>query len=539
MRRFTAFMVLVASLLAAPAARAADTVELIVRRDAGLTAGERADVRADAGVTYEHSIGLPDTEVVSVPTGEAAAALRELRADPDVRDVARNGAASPLAVTGADPEWDNLWGLANTGQDLWNLYRTGYYFGGRDDADMDVPEAWALAPTAGAGVTVAVVDSGANPNHPDLAGQLTADGWDYVHNDATTFDNHGHGTHVTGTIVALNGNGIGISGVAPGAKATELQVFADDDGDGTTNGTGLWTWVLDAFDRAGASGARVVNASLGGYDTSGTDDLANLFAATVSQYPNTLYVVAAGNDNRDLEPTATRFLPCETPAPNVVCVGASTVWDARASFSNYGATAVDVFAPGDDIESTTFDGLYGYMSGTSMATPNTVGVAALLFAEHPDMTGAQVRQRLIDSVDPLPGLPSVAGGRVNAQEALAMGDAVVPTPPPAPAPPTTPPPSTDTTATTPPAPVAARVTAIKTAVRSRTVMIQVVASQSVRVRLSAQRKVCRHGKCAWKTARSVSSLSGTIRLRLAPGRYRLRATAGTGPARYRQIVVHR
>jgi subtilisin family serine protease len=541
MRRYVFLTVLGLSLLATPVAQAADSVELIVRRDAGLTAAERADVRADAGVSYERSVRLPNTEVVSVSASDAAAALRELRADPDVRAVAPNGEASPLAVTGGDPEWANLWGLDNTGQYLWTVDRNGYYLGGAADADTDIPEAWALAPGAGAGITVAVVDSGADANHADLAGQLTANGWDYVHNDATTDDNVGHGTHVTGTIVALNGNGIGISGVAPSAKAEELQVFADDDGDGTTNGTGDWDWVIDAFDRAGRDGARVVNASLGGYDTSGTDDLANMIAATVSQYPNTLYVVAAGNDGRNLDPLSTTFLPCETPAANVLCVGASTRQDGRASFSNYGEVAVDVFAPGSMIESTTFDGGYGYMDGTSMATPNTVGVAALLLSKYPGMTGAEVRQRLLDTVDLKAGLPSWGGGRVNAAAALAAGGATPAPPAPAPpAPPVTPPATvTTTTDSTTPPPPAARVTTIKTLVRSRTVMIQVVASQNAPVRLSAQRKVCGHGKCAWKTARSVTSLSGTIRLRLAPGRYRLRATAGTGPARYKNITVRR
>ena len=119
MRRLIALIVLAVSLLAVPAAQAADTVELIVRRDAGLTAAERADVRADAGVVYERSVRLPDTEVVSVPADEAARAMRELRADPDVREVARNGEVKPAAVTGADGEWDNLWGLDNTGQYLW------------------------------------------------------------------------------------------------------------------------------------------------------------------------------------------------------------------------------------------------------------------------------------------------------------------------------------------------------------------------------------------------------------------------------------
>ena len=124
MRRLIALIVLAVSLLAVPAAQAADTVELIVRRGPGLTAAERAGVRADAGVAYERSVRLPDTEVVSVPADEAARAVRELRADPDVREVARNGEVRPAAVTGADGEWDNLWGLSNTGQLLWSPDRT-------------------------------------------------------------------------------------------------------------------------------------------------------------------------------------------------------------------------------------------------------------------------------------------------------------------------------------------------------------------------------------------------------------------------------
>ncbi len=537
MRRLTALLVLAVSLLAVPAAQAADTVELLVRRDAGLTAAERADVRADAGVTYERSVRLPDTEVVSVPADEVARAVRELRADPDVRGVARNGEVAPAAVTGADGEWNNLWGLDNTGQYLWAPDRSGYLLPGTVDADMDVPEAWALSPAAGAGVTVAVVDSGAKTDHPDLAGQFAAGGWDYVHGDDTPTDNHGHGTHVTGTIVARNGNGIGISGVAPGAKALELQVFADDDGDGSTSGTGQWDWVLDAFDRAGASGARVVNASLGGV---GDDYLAALVADTVSRYPNTLYVVAAGNENTNLEPAATVYLPCETPAPNVLCVGASTYTDTRASFSNYGQTAVDVFAPGLNVESTTFDGAYGYMSGTSMATPNTVGVAALLFAQQPTLTGAQARQRLIDSADPVPGLPSVAGGRVNARRALSEAGDGDDADPPAPiAPPPAPVvPSTGGDVQTQPL----HLVSFKTSIHRRVVTVRVRTSGSASVRVSARRRTCRRGACAWKTkaVRSITATPiGIAQLRLAPGRYRLRVSAGDAFSSDKTITVRR
>jgi thermitase len=538
-RRLIASTVFVACLLAVPAAQAADTVELIVRRDAGLTPAERADVRADAGVTYERPVRLPDTEVVSVPAGDAAQALRTLRADPDVRDVTRNGEAKPAATAGADTEWANLWALDNVGQKMWLPDRSGWWYGGTADADMDVPEAWALAPLAGAGVTVAVVDSGATPGHPDLSGQLASGGWDYVHGDAGAIDNLGHGTHVTGTIVARNGNGAGITGVAPAAKALEYQVFADDDGDGETDGTGDWDWVIDAFDHAGAGGARVVNASLGG---PGDAVLSNLLTSTVNRYPNTLFVVAAGNEHLDLEPAGTLYLPCETPAPNVLCVGASDTSDARATFSNYGDTAVDVFAPGTVIESTTLDGGYGYMQGTSMATPNTAGVAALLFAQRPAMTGAAVRQRLIDTADPVPGLPSVAEGRVNARAALAAdgdpcaGGGCGGTPAPTPVTPPTAP--SGGVINAPPL----TLVGFKTSSRHGKLTVRVRTSEATTVRISAARRTCRRGTCTWRTKarRTLTATpTGAILLRLPAGRYRVRVSAGTAFARDKTVTVRR
>ena len=293
---------------------------------------------------------------------------------------------------------------------------------------------------------------------------------------------------------------------------------------------------LDAFDRAGASGARVVNASLGGV---GDDYLAALVADTVSQYPNTLYVVAAGNENTNLEPTATVYLPCETPAPNVLCVGASTYTDSRASFSNYGSTAVDVFAPGLNIESTTFDGAYDYMSGTSMATPNTVGVAALLFGQEPALTGAQARQRLINSADPVPGLPSVAGGRVNAQRALSETDGGGDAGPPAPIAPPPAPVVPPTGGDVQPQPL--HLVSLKTSIHHRVVTVRVRTSGSASVRVSAQRRTCRRGTCAWKTkaARSITSTPiGVAMLRLA-GRYRLRVSAGSAFTSDKTIIVRR
>src|SRR4051794_6744475 len=165
--RLFAVLGLTAALLGAPtAAQAADDVELIVRRDPGLSAPERAEVRSEAGVQYERAVRLADTEVVSVPAAEATQALGELRADPDVHWAMRNDGVRATAVAGKDPLWDNLWGLDNAGQSL----NYGNRPGGLADADMDIPEAWQTG--SGSGVTVAVADTGVLLSHPDLQGQI-------------------------------------------------------------------------------------------------------------------------------------------------------------------------------------------------------------------------------------------------------------------------------------------------------------------------------------------------------------------------------
>src|SRR6188472_600392 len=333
-RRLSVVLGLTVALLGAPtAAHAADDTELIVRRDPGLSAAERADVRADAGVRFERAVRLADTEVVSVPAGDAGQALSDLRADPDVRWAMRNDGVRAAAEAGKDPLWKELWGLDNTGQTL----DSDMIAGGLAGADMDIPEAWQTA--SGSGVTVAVADTGVQFSHTDLQGQLATNagetgtdaqgrdrrsnrvdddgdgkvddwqGWDFVNNDNVPADDLWHGTHVTGTIVAANGNGEGISGIAPDARVLPLKVL-------NSAGSGTWDALANAFDLAGDMGIRVVNASLAGTAA------APVVSDVIAQHPDTLYVVAAGNDNLNLDGGATSF-PCEAPQPNVLCVGAS------------------------------------------------------------------------------------------------------------------------------------------------------------------------------------------------------------------------
>jgi len=394
--------------------------EIVVMRDGGLTRGELAR----AGVSTERELPLPGVEVVSAGD-ERAEALATLRADPDVEWAEPN---QPRRLA-AEPFAGALWGLHNTGQSVW--WRRG-----TPDADIDAPQAWAL--TRGAGIVVAVADTGVDTGHPDLAGRLVP-GHDFVGDDGDPQDGHGHGTHVAGTIAAAE-NGVGVIGVAPQALVMPLRVL-DDSGGGSSAD------VAAAFAYAGDRGVRVVNASLG----SAYPSLAEREA--IHRHPRTLYVVAAGNggsdgigdDNDD----ATREYPCAHDEPNLICVGASDSTDARAAFSNYGAASVDLFAPGQDIVSTwargrpsvlnryfaTGDG-YEIMQGTSMASPHVAGAAALAAAVRPASSGAEIKGALLAGVDRLPGLAgvSVSGGRLNAAAAarIAAGQSPAPGPDPGP-----------------------------------------------------------------------------------------------------------
>jgi hypothetical protein len=169
--------------------------------------------------------------------------------------------------------------------------------------------------------------------------------------------------------------------------------------------------IADAFDFAGDQGIRVVNASLGGAGyVPVIDDV-------IAQHPNTLYVVSAGNDGANLD-TST-YYPCEAAEANVVCVGASDNRDQPAIFSNYSPTAVDVFAPGVYVLSTT-GSAYAYYNGTSMAAPHVSAEAALLLQRDPTLTAAQLKAAIVDSADQEAALVGYGfhGGRANARGAL-------------------------------------------------------------------------------------------------------------------------
>jgi thermitase len=381
---------------------AAGVHEIIVKRAPGLDAAERADVRVDAGVTLEAPMRLPETEVVRAEPGHLAEALAALRADPSV--VAAGPNAPEHALT-SDAYWGEQWALENTGQ---TLSLAGAQ-PGHAGSDISAPEAWALG-TTGAGELVAIVDSGVNAAHPDLLGQIapTPPGYDWVQADWNPDDANGHGSHVAGIVAARQGRR-GISGVAPDARVVPLRVL-------DAGGTGYSDDIASAYDYAGDKDVGTVNASLGGTSISVAETDALI------AHPETLYVVAAGNDGQDNDNVATRTYPCAAPQDNVICVGATNNNDQRAGFSNYGQSTVDLFAPGVEILSAWKAPQFGWWfdDGTSMAAPHVAGTVALMRAAAPALTAAEIKQALLGSVDDVPGLHNLAvsDGRLNAAAAV-------------------------------------------------------------------------------------------------------------------------
>ena len=395
---------------------------------------DRARLREVAGVDRVEPMLLARTEVVRVEPGVMPVeAIRGLRRSDGVDQVEPVRELRLDVDSPDDVLFEQQWALENHGQ----------YVAGIEEsipgASIAALTAWNVARTS-PGVTTAVIDSLVDIDHPDLKEQIWANpgeipangvdddsnglvddvhGWNFVEGLPT--EPARHGTHVAGIIGATADNGIGISGVSQDATLMPLTACHDSVCKNVD--------VIEAVEYARREGAKVINMSFGGEFTS------PLRRDVMEAADDVLFVVSAGNEGKDPpaygnldliphypcqedEPVGTPGDPgYEPPLENVICVAASGVDDGKVPMSNYSLTGVDLAAPGALILSTFPNGNYGHITGTSMAAPHVTGAAALLRQAEPGLSAAQVKQRILGAVDPVPEFtntfPTVTGGRFD------------------------------------------------------------------------------------------------------------------------------
>ncbi len=376
--------------------------EVLVRLRGGLDESGIHCLFAQHDLDVVKRIPRIDVWLVTSSDVPAAALVRRLERSRDVSWAEPNGRVHASGIT---PN-DNFYQAQQ-----WNLRLLG------------LPEAWVF--TTGDANPIAVIDTGVDLNHPDLAAKIWANadeipgndedddgngyvddvhGWDFVHSDAVPQDDNSHGSHVSGIAAARTDNSTGVAGVAWQSPIMPLKAL-NNLGDGT------WADVAEAIVYAADNGARILNLSLGGEESSQTIEEAVSYAHS----QGCLIVAAAGNSK-------SQPAPVEYPAalPEALAVAATTDSDTPWSYSNRGPE-VDVAAPGVDIFSASKSGSYYPSSGTSMATPHISGLAALVWSLRPAMTADQVTHVITSTAHDVytPGWDQRTGwGRIDAQAAI-------------------------------------------------------------------------------------------------------------------------
>ncbi|MBD2583159.1 Ig-like domain-containing protein, partial [Planktothricoides raciborskii] len=416
---------------------------VIVKLKPGANSNEISNLQAQIGVTKVSKASQLGIDIWQIPDGNVEKIISTYKNDPRFEYIepdyiitledtskTRNPEESlsiitPQATTPNDPDYSQLWGLNNTGQS-----------GGTADADIDAPEAWDIQ-KGNQNLVIGVIDTGVDYNHPDLSaniwtnpGEIAGDGidndsngyiddvrgWDFAYNDNNPMDVHGHGTHVAGTIAGKGNNGVGVTGVAWNAKIMPLK-FLNDSGSGSTSNAIL------AINYATAKGVKLTNNSWGG----GGYSQALYDAINTAGQQGALFIAAAGNSSQNTDTTPA--YPASYDLANIISVASTTRTDGLSWFSNYGATTVDLGAPGSDIYSAWPNSTYNTISGTSMASPHVTGAAALLWSQNPTWTAQQVKNSLMSTGDSISALngKTVSGKRLNIYNALAPADTTPPT----------------------------------------------------------------------------------------------------------------
>jgi subtilisin family serine protease len=393
--------------------------ELLVGYRHGVSDAQRAEARGRANAqlvdrVVKESAGRAAVELVRFSGSDRSEAMRRFTSNPNV-DFAEPNWVYTHDVVSTDPYYTNgsLWGM-----------------GGGNGSRAN--EAWAAGNIGSNSVYVGFIDEGYQHTHPDLAdnvgtnlGEIPGDGidndnntyvddvygWDFDGNNNSVYDGtqDDHGTHVAGTIGADGGNGIGVAGVVWNVRLLSAK-FLGRRGGTTANAVKAVDYFTNLKTRS-VNPLNVVatNNSWGGggssqalYDAIGRANTANI-----------LFVAAAGNDGRNNDTTAS--YPSGYDLPNVIAVAAIESNGALASWSNYGATTVDLGAPGVGIWSTLPVNSYGSYSGTSMATPHVTGAVALYKAQNPTETAAGIKSAILGAAVPTLALAgkTVTGDRLD------------------------------------------------------------------------------------------------------------------------------
>lgn len=416
-------LALSAAVQSASAAERSDSV--LVRVDPGSSATERAALGRALDADGVRPL-VAGWRAYDLPQDVTLAQARRLLAGEDAAGaVELDGRLFPAEVPD-DTHYPSQWPLPRIG----------------------APAAWDA--TGGAGqVVVAVIDTGIQTTHPDLASRIWQNageipsngvdddgngriddtvGWNFYDDTNVVYsaaDGDSHGTHVAGTIAARRGNGAGIAGIADNALIMPLKFLKP--------GGGYTSDAIVAIQYAVAEGADIINASWGGETYS--QPLCD--AIRLAGDAGVLFVAAAGNGGTDGigdDNDVSAAWPANCPATSLVSVAATTPSDGLAAFSNFGAASVDLGAPGQDVVSTIPGSSYGYKSGTSMAAPHVSGVAAVVLGMHPGLAPWQLKAALTGGGAPVPALAgtTASGRRLDLAGALtAAGTGIGPdtTPP--------------------------------------------------------------------------------------------------------------
>jgi len=391
--------------------------ELLIKYKGGTASNAARSINAQVGASVLEEFPDLGWQRVKLP-----ADLSVNRAISTYKDFADVEEAQPnfyyrLLATPNDPQLGSLFGMTK----------------------ISAPAAWDLS-TGSAATVVAIIDTGINYNHQDLAANIWTNsgetnnngidddgngfvddyyGYDFRYNDSDPLDQNGHGTHTAGTVGAVGNNGIGVVGVNWNVKLMAIKIYSPGGTDTTA------AMLINAYNyvrlmKNRGVNIRVTNNSYGGCAEACGYDQATKDALDAMGNAGILNVFAAGNSGQNIETTP--FYPASYTSPSILSVASSTNTDARSGFSNFGTTSVDVAAPGSGILSTynSSNTSYSTLSGTSMASPHGAGAAALLVSHNPNLSVASLKATLMNTVDALTQWDGIVktGGRLNVDRAL-------------------------------------------------------------------------------------------------------------------------